>query len=81
VGVSVRQLERLFKTEVGCSPSGFALRIRLAHARHLLLHSQEPVANIALQSGFVNRSHFARSFRLEFGITPSELRAQQEATA
>ena len=75
VGISVRQLERLFKTELGCSPSAFALRIRLAHAHQRLLHSQEPVADIALQSGFVNRSHFARSFRLEFGDTPSNLRA------
>jgi transcriptional regulator GlxA family with amidase domain len=81
VGVSVRQLERLFKTELGCSPSAFALRIRLAHAHQRLLHSQEPVADIALQSGFVNRSHFARSFRLEFGLTPSDLRAAQGLTA
>jgi transcriptional regulator GlxA family with amidase domain len=81
VGLSVRQLERLFKTEVDCSPSTMALRIRLAHAHHRLLHGQEPVADIALQSGFVNRSHFARSFRLEFGQTPSALRAQQHAPA
>ena len=77
VGLSVRQLERLFKTEAGCSPSTMALRIRLAHAHQRLLHGQEPVADIALQSGFVNRSHFARSFRLAFGTTPSELRARQ----
>ena len=77
VGISVRQLERLFKTEVGCSPSAFALRIRLEHAHQRLLHSQESVADIALQSGFVNRSHFAHSFRLRFGVTPSELRERQ----
>lgn len=77
VGVSVRQLERLFKTETALSPSQFALRIRLQHAHQRLLHGQEPIADIALQSGFVNRSHFARSFRLEFGITPSALRASQ----
>ena len=41
VGLSVRQLERLFKTEMGCSPSLFALRIRLAHAHHRLLHSPQ----------------------------------------
>ena len=58
-----------------------ALRNRLAHARHRLLHGQAPVSDIALQSGFVNRSHFARSFRLEFGMTPSELRARQAQTA
>lgn len=76
VGVSVRQLERLFKDELGCSPSAFALRIRLSHARQRLLHSQEPVADIALQSGFVNRSHFARSFRDAFGVSPTTLRSQ-----
>jgi transcriptional regulator GlxA family with amidase domain len=81
VGVSVRQLERLFKTEVGCSPSAMALRIRLAHAHSRLLHGQEPVADIALQSGFVNRSHFASSFKLAFGLTPSELRTQQQGAA
>jgi transcriptional regulator GlxA family with amidase domain len=78
VDLSVRQLERLFKTEVGCSPSAMALRIRLEHAHQRLLHSQEPVADIALQSGFVNRSHFASSFRAAFGMTPSELRATQD---
>ena len=79
VGISVRQLERLFKAEVGCSPSTMALRIRLAHAHQRLLHGHEPVADIALQSGFVNRSHFANSFRLAFGMTPSALRASQGA--
>ncbi len=74
VGVSVRQLERLFKAEVDCSPSKFALRIRLAHAQHRLMHSQDSVADVALQSGFVNRSHFAHSFRLEFGEVPSKRR-------
>jgi AraC family transcriptional regulator len=55
------------------------LRIRLAHAHQRLLHGHEPVADIALQSGFVNRSHFANSFRLAFGMTPSAMRASQGA--
>jgi len=79
VGLSVRQLERLFKSETGTSPTLFALRLRLAHARQRLLHSQDAVADIALQSGFVNRSHFARSFRVAFGETPSALRVKSRA--
>jgi transcriptional regulator GlxA family with amidase domain len=75
VGLSVRQLERLFKTEIGTSPILFALRLRLANARHRLMHSQESVADIALQSGFVNRSHFTHSFRIEFGETPTMFRS------
>lgn len=74
VGLGTRQLERLFKAELGLSPAGFALQLRLANARQLLLHTRAPVSDIALQCGFVNRSHFARSFRAAFGKTPSQLR-------
>lgn len=76
VGVSVRQLERLFKAELGISPSGFGLKLRLAHAQKLLVGSRDPVADVALQCGFVNGSHFARTFQASYGQTPSEVRHQ-----
>jgi transcriptional regulator GlxA family with amidase domain len=79
VGLSLRQLQRLFMAETGISPSAFAMRIRLVHAHNRLLHSDDKVTDIALECGFVNRSHFALSFRLEYGLSPSALRAQREA--
>ena len=78
VGVSIRQLERLFKSDIGCSPSQFALRVRLAHARQLVLHGKESLAEVAMQTGFVSHSHFSQTFRSEFGISPSELRAKAQ---
>ena len=79
VGVSVRQLERLFKADIGCSPTQFALRVRLNHARQLILHGKDSLADVALQTGFVSRSHFAQSFRAEFGMTPSDRRSSASA--
>ena len=75
VGLGTRQLERLFRAELGTSPAGFALQLRLAHARHLLLATPQSVSEIALECGFVNRSHFARSFAKAYGKSPSTLRA------
>ena len=53
---------------------GEALKLRLASARQLLQSTRAPVSDIALQCGFVNRSHFARSFHAAYGKTPSQLR-------
>jgi transcriptional regulator GlxA family with amidase domain len=78
VGLGTRQLERLFKAELGLSPAEFALKLRLAHARQLLQNSRAPVSDIALQCGFVNRSHFARSFHVAYGKTPSQLRDAED---
>ena len=77
VGLGTRQLERLFRTELGTSPAGFALTLRLAHARQMLLATPLPVSEIALECGFVNRSHFARSFAKAYGMTPSRLRENE----
>jgi AraC-like DNA-binding protein len=39
------------------------------------------IADIAYEAGFSDLSHFNRSFRRHFGLTPSELRAQAHASA
>lgn len=74
VRLSVRQLERLFKSELGMAPSDWALQLRLRHAYELLRHGRDPIVDVALQCGFVNNSHFARRFRAMFGFAPSEVR-------
>lgn len=74
VGMSVRQLERLFKQECGITPSAAYVRMRLAHSLTLLRSSRAPVSEIALRCGYVNRSHFAQNFRQAFGESPSQVR-------
>ena len=71
VGLSQRQLERLFKAHYCCSPLDYYLRLRLEQARNLLLESTLPVGEVARAVGFGGSSHFARRYAERFGATPS----------
>lgn len=74
VGVSRRQLERLFLEKTKSSPALAYRRVRLERARHLLLQTKAPLIEIALEVGFENASHFARLFRKTYGESPTTLR-------
>ena len=79
VRLSVRQLERLFKLELGTSPSAYAEKLRLNKAHELLRTGKEPLYQIAIRCGYKNHSHFASRFRLTYGISPSEVRGMSKA--
>ena len=70
-GVSTRQLERLFRRHLGCSPAQHYVRIRLDEGRRLLRHTSMSVLEIAILCGFNSTSHFSRSYRQRFDILPS----------
>lgn len=72
--LSVRQLERLFKTELGISPTAYAERLRMAKAHDLLNNSREPLYQVAIRCGYKNHSHFSVRFKMAYGISPSALR-------
>lgn len=74
VGLSRRQLERLFTEEIKTSPGAVYTRIRMERARQLVLQSEAPLIEIALEVGFDSASHFARLFRKLYGQSPTELR-------
>lgn len=74
MGLSQRQLERLFKDAVGCTVVQFSVLIRLQHARVLLVASRQSIRDIATATGFNTLSHFAHSFRRCFGRKPSDYR-------
>ncbi|CAN7448116.1 GlxA family transcriptional regulator [Phenylobacterium sp. LjRoot225] len=69
-GVSVRQLERLFRTHLKSTVAGIYLRIRLEQASQLLRTTGLSVTDVAIACGFSNGSHFARVFRRAFGHAP-----------
>jgi transcriptional regulator GlxA family with amidase domain len=70
VGLSPRQLERLFRAHLGTTPKRHYLEIRLRRSRQLLFHSGLSVLDVALACGFVSPSHFAKCYREHFGTTP-----------
>ena len=74
VGLSPRQLERLFRKHLDRSPTRYYLGLRLDRARFLLLQTSLSILNVALTCGFVSASHFSKCYRDHFGWTPSDER-------
>ncbi|MEO8858763.1 MAG: GlxA family transcriptional regulator [Burkholderiaceae bacterium] len=77
VGVSRRQIERLFKRYVGQVPTKYYLDMRLRRARELLLQTAMSIMEIAVACGFQSPPHFSKCYRNLFGHTPS---AERQST-
>ena len=77
IGLSRRQVERLFRHHMGRSPARYYLEIRLDRARHLLLQSTLPVIEVAVACGFVSASHFSKCYRELYGRSPQRERAEK----
>jgi len=69
-GISRRHIERLFRHHLGRSPARYYLEVRLERARRLLRHSNLPIIEVAVASGFVSASHFSKRYREYFGRSP-----------
>jgi transcriptional regulator GlxA family with amidase domain len=70
VGMSTRQLERLFRRYLDRSPKRYYLELRLGKARRLLLQTDMSVINVALACGFTSPSHFSKCYRGHYNRTP-----------
>lgn len=77
IGVSQRQLERHFRRYLGCTPAKYYMRLRLDRARRLLRQTSLSVTEVAIASGFVALSHFAKAYRQQFGIRPRDDRGSR----
>lgn len=80
VGISRRQLERLFQKHLRCVPTRYYLELRLRRARQLLLHTSKSIVDIAFSCGFVSAPHFSKCYRDFFNIPPREERRAQAHT-
>lgn len=76
VGLSTRQLERLFKKEFRTAPKVMFDRIRFEKAKFLVENSQHSIVRIAIELGYESQSHFSHRFRGHFGVTPAEARCR-----
>jgi transcriptional regulator GlxA family with amidase domain len=73
-GVSVRQLERLFRRHLGHGIHRQYSSMRLERARQLLRETTLPVLDVAIATGFSSSSQFARAYRRSFAEPPSRTR-------
>ncbi len=77
VGVSRRQLERLFKQHLGNMPARYYLELRLQRGRALLLESHHSIVQVGLMCGFSSGAHFATAYGALYGISPREERQRR----
>ncbi len=76
---SRRQLERLFRRYLSCTPTHYYLELRLTQARQLLLQTGLSITDIAMACGFVSPPHFTKCYHDRYGYSPSaERRARRE---
>ncbi|MHA6267741.1 GlxA family transcriptional regulator [uncultured Aliiroseovarius sp.] len=81
VGMSTRQLERLFRRYLNRSPKRYYMELRLQKARNLLMQTDMSVINVALACGFSSPSHFSKCYRSHYDTTPYRERGSHAAKA
>ena len=77
VGMSTRQLERLFRRYLSRAPKRYYMELRLHKARNLLMQTDMRVINVALACGFASPSHFSQCYRAHYNTTPYRERGAQ----
>lgn len=76
VGLSLRQLERLFHKYCDNTPQRYYLALRLEHARRLLLETNMSILSASIAAGFASQSHFTKCYRTHFQRTPKQERSR-----
>lgn len=70
VGVHPSHLMRAFRQEYRCTIGDYVRRLRIEYACHLLSQPGWSLAEVAVEAGFADQSHFSHSFKRQTGMTP-----------
>ena len=72
-GLSDYHFLRMFKKSTGFTPNDYVTHVRVEKSKQALA-CQQPLAQVAIDSGFSNQSHFNRTFKKWVGMTPGAFR-------
>lgn len=78
--MSTSHFSRLFKKVTGVTFAKFALGHRIKQSAISLLDTSDPIKKIAIDWGFIDSSHYSKTFEKFFGTSPSEFRKQSKET-
>lgn len=70
LNLSRRQIERLFQRYLSMTPVRYMNDLRLARGRALLAETDMKVTDVAVACGYASTSHFSKSFRKKYGVSP-----------
>lgn len=76
IGMSRASLHKKLKSITGFAPGDFIRNIRLKRAANLLHKGADSVTQIGFAVGFEDQSYFSKSFKKQFGVSPSEYAAR-----
>jgi AraC family transcriptional regulator, L-rhamnose operon transcriptional activator RhaR len=76
LGLSAGYLVRIFKATTGLPPVAYLARHRAETAANLLLHTDEPITQIARDVGWPDQNYFARRFRAHYGLSATTYRSR-----
>ncbi|OAB36424.1 hypothetical protein PMSM_08280 [Paenibacillus macquariensis subsp. macquariensis] len=74
------QYSQMFKELTGQIPLSFVNKLRIDHAKQLLLKTEDRIHEIAQHVGFNNEFYFNRRFKKSVGVAPGQYRKQQRST-
>ncbi len=77
-GLSSSHFSRAFRASFGLSPHKMLAHHRITEAKHLLLGTDLPLAEIASTCGYVDQSHFSRQFHRHTATSPGRWRRTQQ---
>ena len=72
--MSRSQLNRKVRAITGYNTSAYILQMRMERSKRLLASTEELIGDIALKCGFEDANYFAKIFKKQTGVTPSEYR-------
>jgi len=73
-GLSMSRALHLIKEETGLSLSDYIRKLRIDYGKYLLLNSDANLADLAMEAGFFDQSHFTKTFKMIERMTPSQFR-------
>ena len=79
LGMSRVQVYRKMKALLGYSVNDYVTKARLKKARHLLLHSDKNISEIAYEVGFSSPAYFSTAFKNSFDMSPSDFKASRSS--
>ena len=74
IGSTRSYIVTLMKQETGMSPQEYLIETRMRRASDLLIMSEDPIRNIALECGYEDALAFSKVFKARFGTNPSAYR-------
>ena len=74
LGIGAVRLSRTFRRCYGTTIGEYRRRLRVERACHLLVDPEARLADVAVETGFADQSHFTRVFKRQTGLTPGEFR-------